>query len=1329
LHFGSRNPAQMDYALANLSPRSFEHLVQTLALKYFGLGGIVFGDGPDGGREATFAGETKYDTGNGPWTGYVVLQAKFRQKPLGAPSDGDWLHKELRSELSEFTKQDSPRQKPDYYLLVTNVVLTPPQDTGSKDKAFQLLRTANLDLIECDIWDYDKLRALLDLAPEITRRYAAWITAGDVLHAVVQQIDRAIPNFDRTLSRFLQNEIWIDQYANLEQGGHNPEERVPMARVFVDLPVADPSKTDDADSGSPFIAAVLETARERLAPSCVATDGDSPAGDRGTKPLPGRSVLIGGPGQGKTTLGQFVCQLFRASILLGRDEPSVDPDVLAVARNVEAWCQKDGYELPAVRRFPLRVALSELAAELARDSAVSTLLDYIAHRIGDSVAVDLDAALFRDWLAAYPWLLILDGLDEVPPSSNRDEVIAAVRGFMIEVADSDADVLVIATTRPQGYSEDFTSRVYRHQWLKPLGSDEALGYAARLAEVRFGENPQRQEKVMARLRSAVRSETTARLMTSPLQVTIMTILVDRQGHPPQERWTLFSAYYEAIYARELERDFPTSRVLREQRTNVNEIHRRLALVLQAESERLGGTDARMSVARFRQLVRDRLADEGYVGDALAAVEGQIVEAAAHRLVFVVGLESDRVGFEIRSLQEFMAAEALMEGGDSAVRERLSAVAASPSWRNVFLFAAGKCFAERQHLRDSVHTICASLNESGDRSLENILAGSRLAVDLLDEGTVRQQPKYAQLFARLALRLLDLPASPAHERLAGAYHESVARLFQEEIARRIGAGDYIDNHGTWTTVVILANRDVDWAFEVCTSKWPEDGSKLLAGLADERPPAPRMRTFLDSQMLRQPIWRAAAYDGRAARRARRSASLFGRLLQAPTAHRRPMIALRPGRGELMVRVAVTSPEGLRQPRTVVELPDWADPSWQSLTKVAEFSTSPSPQSAAAVLRSLLPVAEFLPTRTRTAVFPLPSKLNLFTSWPWPVTALFFTALGPEDVEGRAARLEAGDFGSAEDWRAAEETWRRTEYNLFELADRCDPDAPLVFAGGVLDPPLALLQRYPQGGYTAITSSMIERISRLRPWARAVVADVVLQAIDLASFELEDVEPWQLTVRQLRDLVQWAGGSSALSSRLLEKMLVDRPVGEDDLPYIDDLSSRLAMSAYNVPASETPLRELAVQALRQDAARPGMIKLLALTGRSADASELGLAGPAAGCDDELSFARFILQLRPRAERATAYAPDLLRFARRVVTRIDIVLRAAVRDGASHEWCEELLTELLAIAPDGCARLRGKALRSLDDLVDRRLSQLADEQQWLTLELFPPPSDGSAATPASV
>ncbi len=68
-----------DYNLSGLSSRSFEKLIQALAVKVLGAGTIVFGDGPDGGREATFEGRMDYPSQADPWDGYCVLQAKFRQ--------------------------------------------------------------------------------------------------------------------------------------------------------------------------------------------------------------------------------------------------------------------------------------------------------------------------------------------------------------------------------------------------------------------------------------------------------------------------------------------------------------------------------------------------------------------------------------------------------------------------------------------------------------------------------------------------------------------------------------------------------------------------------------------------------------------------------------------------------------------------------------------------------------------------------------------------------------------------------------------------------------------------------------------------------------------------------------------------------------------------------------------------------------------------------------------------------------------------------------------------------------------------------------------------
>src|SRR5947209_5977029 len=114
-----------DYDFSGLSPRSFEKLVQALAVAILGPGTVVYGDGPNGGREATFEGKVTVPPKADPWRGYVVIQAKFLQRPRDPNFDGNWAVGQLHGELEAYADPQKNRRKPDYYIFATNVVLTP----------------------------------------------------------------------------------------------------------------------------------------------------------------------------------------------------------------------------------------------------------------------------------------------------------------------------------------------------------------------------------------------------------------------------------------------------------------------------------------------------------------------------------------------------------------------------------------------------------------------------------------------------------------------------------------------------------------------------------------------------------------------------------------------------------------------------------------------------------------------------------------------------------------------------------------------------------------------------------------------------------------------------------------------------------------------------------------------------------------------------------------------------------------------------------------------------------------------------------------------------
>ena len=297
-----------DYDLSQLESRSFEQLLQSLAAKVLGPGVGIFGDGPDGGREATFHGKVPYPFVDDSWDGYGVLQVKFRKRSGNVTQDGAWAVTQLKSEIKKYLNVDNNLRNPDYFIYATNVVLTPATGQGSKDRVEAVLKDFKdrLPLKGYDIWDYDKIRVFLDDNQEIRRANTAWITPGDVLSEIMERLEPKTPNFHSILHNFLQKELLSDEFVNLEQAGHDVDERIPLAQVFVDLPVVDePHREhaldvedgtayrfedhvgDSADTG--FIKDMLAVSSERLDPQSLASNT---IGQRQR----GRFVLIGGTG-------------------------------------------------------------------------------------------------------------------------------------------------------------------------------------------------------------------------------------------------------------------------------------------------------------------------------------------------------------------------------------------------------------------------------------------------------------------------------------------------------------------------------------------------------------------------------------------------------------------------------------------------------------------------------------------------------------------------------------------------------------------------------------------------------------------------------------------------------------------------------------------------------------------------------------------------------------------------------------------------------------------------------------------------------------------------
>lgn len=1004
-----------------LTQGTLEQLILALAEQALGVAFSSLGEAPEGGREAAFHGQDDYRGEPNPWAGPGILYV------LPHTNAEDCVVAVQHARLRWATADVSPHQ----------VIVLPHVDEPVGGLLSIHEEPVDHHAPSSAVWDARALDRLLDAAPEVLRHYRAFLDTGDILGSITEALPQATPELGQALTSYLARELSADQFASLGQAGADDDGKTQLAQVFVDLPTARREGTELPAPGPAFTAALVTAAedkydlRSRQRVQSAASGG----------PEPGKYVLVGGPGQGKTTVGQFCSQLFRAALLQSRPAHLLTNTARRALTTVLEQGRVEDVPAPRARRLPFRITLTALADAIAEATAGS-LLEYLAARVSGRTGFSVSTADLRLLLKEYPWLLVLDGLDEVPASSNRQRVLDLIADFHADVAAVNGDVLVLATTRPQGYNDEFSPETYQHRYLTPLSPGHALHYASRLIGVRFAQDPEKAERLLAQLQQASSHEATLRLLRTPLQVTIMSILIDRHGPPPQERFALFSDYYDVVYKRELAKDTPTSVLLRDHRKDIDTVHARMGLLLQLRSELTGETEARFSKKQFAALVLNRLVQAGWQEDEAARTASAVVEAALTRLVLLVPVRDEYIGFEIRSLQEFMAAEALIDGSDAYIGRRLRSLAVSSHWRNVFLFAAGKCRLEREYLLGDISLICAELNAGTPGygpAARPALAGSVLALDLLEDLPPRSSPGFRRVLAQEALRLLGAPVTEVAFRLSRlldvATRDLVEPLLRQQLSRAGGIGT-----NAWLVLAAALDAKDSWA----VSLWND----LQPGLS------PQARTFLlelalefDQASLAPLCAAVAAEQGPVSVRGDASWHVGARpdLNEAPNVlDAVPWLQLAnraSGRSRLArarrfrLTSGSTPPEQserssrnwpLRYPRGISVslrlLSDTADgavmqtapsdfaPSWIPLFESENFSRSPSAESLAQILERV------------GAGFPPALFQGMYSGLPWPLAACLRWADNDQSLGQLAERLRAGDLGDSGDWRAAEDRWQ-------------------------------------------------------------------------------------------------------------------------------------------------------------------------------------------------------------------------------------------------------------------------------------------------------------------
>lgn len=1014
-----------DYNLHGLNTRDFQHLVQAIGRKVISPNVVAFGDGKDGNRDLACKGHTKYPSSSEQWDGYLVVGVKFRQRPEKA-TDLAWAIAQLEADLKKYLASSKKYKRPDYFIFATNVSLTAVPEVGGRDKLTKVLEghAQRLGIKGTSVWDYNDIRGFLDGAADIRIAYGHLITAGDVLHELLAQITAGAEELNDVMHTFLQKEFVADISAKLQSAGDDPELQIPLANVFVDLPFAVSAadgllSSEDSTEGL-IVARLLQAGAGVHRNSTVETDADDQHAEESQR-RQSSYVVVGGPGQGKSTVGQHLCQLYRAAILAERPAHLLDIKAKIGIGTLRAEWRES---FPIARRWPLRIELRNFAHALAQNPQLS-LFEFMRLDLARLGNGDVGRPHLKKWLAEVPTLIVLDGLDEVPPSSNRQEVMREIESLRVDLLTRDADVLLLTTTRPQSYSSEFSAGEFTHWYLRPLAAKQALHYGTKLAEARCGADDRRRDELVKSLKKASANPATSRLMQSPLQVTIMATLVEETGEPPQQRYRLFAEYYRTIYRRETRRKL-LGGVLSERQKDIDVIHAIAGLLLHAASEVSstaehiehddpGEVDSALSDQQFRSLVRRRLEQIKVPEPRIVELLSKISDESLQRLVFLVRPREGWIRFDIASLKEFMAAEALMTGSDEDVRERLRATAAASYWRNVFLFACGKCFVEKEHLLDSLVSLCAGLDEEASSLplLDDVLAsqcarallwGSRLALDIVADGTAKQYPGYEVTFVRRALQLLRFPDFKISGALAAALSSDLEAVYKSEVAEALRSKTG-KRAGALLLLLAIGNRGIEWAKvafrEECSDSelaWivrtmvrgsvPSFLTEVLAsrfGVVDPR----FFRHSFVNLKLPEPLRSAVRLLDLSGKMKVANSSEWAWLVGTFEVHR---LDRRNAAWKKVARVEFTNK------------------SWIPFTSAARFAANPSAETLADELRLIA-----------DAGVPIP-YLQIW-EYPWPLGECIQRSASLEQLREWADAASKGAMGDRAIWKTAEGRWER------------------------------------------------------------------------------------------------------------------------------------------------------------------------------------------------------------------------------------------------------------------------------------------------------------------
>lgn len=755
------------YDYEQLDDESFQELCQALLVKHFPTFQCLPVGQRDGGRDGFV---WKRERGNRQ---LLLFQVKFVRNPSRIDDPHRWITGIVRDEAP---KVDRIAQNADVgmYVLLTNVAGTAPLDSGSIDTADHALQSGLKVPSQC--WWRADLDRRLDSEWDLKWRYPAVLTGPDFLRAV---FELGMPeDRDRRLSAitaFVTHQHDADREVKFKQ----VELQNDLVDLFVDVPVTPVDREASRSQSERRVRQYLDIASALTDASVFGPDFDAdvdtfyagyalpPVGasrllihESCVSSFP-RIVLEGAPGQGKSTLAQFACQVHRLHILNLHDEIAALPEHFrSIAVRIPIKVDLRDYATWLSKRDPFEPE-SDAPPAGWRKSFESFLSHQITHMSG---SIHFTAADLHAVLRVSAALLVLDGLDEVADISTRATLISEITSAVKRLESDSASLLTVVTSRPANFanSPGFSERDFSYFELMALPRPLIDDYVGKWI-IAKNLDPKDSADVRAIVRQRIDEPHLRELARNPMQLAILLSVVHTRGASlPDKRTALYNIYIDIFFNREAEKDDG----VRRNRELLIDIHGYVAWILQTEAEQ--GGDGRISLERLKQSLVTYLQRE----ERDVALVDELFREMAQRVLALVSRIQGTLEFEVQPLREYFAARYLYEtappspvGNEQhgSKPDRFAALASNFYWLNVARFYAG--FYQKGELPSLAQQLEELAESAGFRNTSHPHA---LAVALLSDWVFSQSPRSMRQVVSLVtdgIGIGEISPSPSGQRQA------------------------------------------------------------------------------------------------------------------------------------------------------------------------------------------------------------------------------------------------------------------------------------------------------------------------------------------------------------------------------------------------------------------------------------------------------------------------------------------------------------------------------------------------------------------------------------